>query len=89
VKAHHYEIRLMGQPSEQALARLAVGVEVADQRSESVLITGRIGQGDLRDLLVRISDLGLDIREIRRLPEGTSIGTQEKRIGDGISVPDG
>jgi hypothetical protein len=87
--AHHYEIRLLGAPSEQALAHLGVGVEVADQRSESVLITSRIGQGDLRELLVRISDLGLDIREIRRLSEGASIGMQGKRIGDGVGVPHG
>ncbi|HKC27378.1 MAG TPA: hypothetical protein VKB75_05155 [Jatrophihabitans sp.] len=40
-------------------------------RAETVLITSRIGQGDLRELLVRISDLGLDIRELRRLPEAS------------------
>lgn len=74
---HHYELRLLGTPPQRALAILRFGGSVAGQpeivtgRAETVLITSRIGQGDLRELLVRISDLGLDIRELRRLPEAS------------------
>ena len=70
---HHYELRLLGAPPERALAELGNGESMAG-RSETVLITSQIGPGDLRDLLVRISDLGLDIRELRRLPEATAGG---------------
>ena len=65
---HHYELRLLGTPPERALAELGAGAPVTG-RPETVLITSRLGQSDLRELLVRISDLGLDIRELRRLPE--------------------
>lgn len=68
---HHYQLRLLGTPPQQALAELGAGASVS-RESETVLITGRIGQGELRELLVRISDLGLDIRELRRLPEVVS-----------------
>ena len=74
---HHYELRLFGTPPELDLAELgssgstACPPEAVDDRAETVLITSPIGQGDLGELLVRISDLGLDIRELRRLPEAS------------------
>jgi hypothetical protein len=77
VTLHHYELRLLGTPPEQALAELGAGESMAGRpetvigRAETVLITSPIGQGDLSELLVRISDLGLDIREVRRLPEAS------------------
>jgi hypothetical protein len=80
VKLHHYELRLLGTPPKRAMAEFEAGTLLAGQgetlasRAETVLITSQIGQGDLRELLVRISDLGLDIRELRRLPEASQAG---------------
>ena len=73
--SHYYELRLLGTPPGRALAALGASPTVANQlatlaaaRGETVLVTHAIRQGDLSDLLIRMSDLGIDVRELRRLP---------------------
>jgi hypothetical protein len=65
---HEYELRLRGAVPRQVMAELSLGPR-AEQRSETILVTCKLNPHGLHDLLVRISDLGLDIRELRRLPE--------------------
>jgi hypothetical protein len=66
---HRYELRVMG-PQPDAIVLEDDAFDVVG-RAESVLITDRIGQDELRDLLVRISDLGLDLRELRRVSDAS------------------
>ncbi len=64
----HYEIRFRGS----APIGVMVGLRACDQvwqQGETVLITESINQRALQTLLLQLSDLGLEIREFRRLPE--------------------
>lgn len=65
---HQFELRLRGDVPETVAVELGAAPHVLRQ-SESVLVTGRISQRRLHELLVRMYDLGLDINEYRRLPE--------------------
>ena len=65
---HVYEINVHGQVSAGLLAELgACSRTVAP--TETVLITSKLGPDQLHTVVSRIVDLGLDVRELRRLPQ--------------------
>jgi hypothetical protein len=67
VTKHVYEINVHGAVSAGLLAELgARGPVVAP--TETVLITSGLRPDELHTLVGRIADLGLDVRELRRLP---------------------
>ena len=67
---HVYEINVHGSLSAGLLAELGAGVPVVAP-IETVLITSRLGPDQLHTVVGRIVDLGLDVREVRQLPESS------------------
>jgi hypothetical protein len=66
--SHHYELRLRGAVPDRLVLELDGGPRLLRQ-PETVVVTRSMDQRRLHNLLIRIADLGLDIRELRRLPE--------------------
>ena len=68
---HRYEVRLRGSVPAAVVADLS-GVPVPPCGEETLLLTRRMTQVRLQALLARFADLGLEIRELRRLAEPAS-----------------
>jgi hypothetical protein len=66
-----YEIHIKGRVSEQVLGAFA-GMDATVQPSETVLRGPVCDQAALHGLLDRIQALGLELIEVRRLPESLS-----------------
>jgi hypothetical protein len=66
VTMHVYEINVHGPVSAGLLAELGAHRPVVTP--ETVLITSRLDPDELHTIVGRIADLGLDMRELRRLP---------------------
>jgi hypothetical protein len=67
VTKHVYEINVHGPVSAGLLAELGARRHEVTP-TETVLITSRLGPDELHTIVGRIADLGLDVREVRRLP---------------------
>ena len=65
-----YEIRIAGRLDERATAAFA-GLDVADRGSVTV-IRGEFDQAGLHVLLDRVRALGLELMDIREVPEQSS-----------------
>jgi hypothetical protein len=63
-----YEIRIKGGMSDQLLAAFE-GMESTVQSAETVLRGPAVDQAALHGLLDRVQALGLELIEVRRLPE--------------------
>lgn len=68
MRAAIYEIHIKGRMSEQLLAAFE-GMDATLQSTETVLRGPALDQAALRGLLDRIQALGLELVEVRRLPE--------------------
>ena len=68
---HIYEINVHGRVSAGLLAELGAARPMVAP-TETVLITSRLGPDQLHRIVARIADLGLDMRELRRLPQGST-----------------
>ena len=64
---HVYEINVHGPVSAGLLAELGARRRTVTL-TETVLITSRLGPDELHTIVGRIADLGLDVREVRRVP---------------------
>jgi hypothetical protein len=69
VKRTSYEIHIKGRVSEQLLG-VFEGMDATVQSVETVLRGPVLDQAALHGLLDRIQALGLELVEVRRLPEG-------------------
>jgi hypothetical protein len=65
----HYEIRIRGRVSDAVLATFD-GLERDAERVETVLHGPVRDQAELHGLLHRVQSLGLELVEVRRLPNG-------------------
>lgn len=65
----HYEIRIRGRVSDVVLATFD-GLESDVERVETVLHGPVRDQAELHGLLHRVQSLGLELVEVRRLPNG-------------------
>ncbi len=63
-----YEIPIKGRISAQLVAAFA-GMEATVRPADTVLLGHSIDQAALRNLLDRIQGLGLELIEVRRLPD--------------------
>jgi hypothetical protein len=68
VEAHKFEIRIKGKVSEATLSAFE-GLHYSVQPIETVLTGPVPDQAALHGLLERIQSLGLELVEVRRLPE--------------------
>jgi hypothetical protein len=68
VEAHHFEIRIKGKVSEPVLHSFE-GLHFSVHPVETVLSGPVPDQAALHGLLDRIQSLGLELIEVRRLPE--------------------
>jgi hypothetical protein len=68
VEAHKFEIRIKGKVSEATLSTFE-GLHCSVQPVETVLSGPVVDQAALHGLLERIQSLGLELVEVRRLPE--------------------
>jgi hypothetical protein len=68
VEAHKFEIRIKGRVSEATLSAFE-GLHYSVQPIETVLTGPVPDQAALHGLLERIQSLGLELVEVRRLPE--------------------
>ena len=68
MNAPGYEIHIKGRVSEQLLSAFE-GVDAKVQAVETVLRGPALDQAALHGLLDRIQSLGLELTEVRRLPE--------------------
>jgi hypothetical protein len=68
VEAHNFEIRIKGKISEATLSAFE-GLHYSVQPIETVLTGPVADQAALHGLLDRIQALGLELVEVRRLPE--------------------
>jgi hypothetical protein len=68
VEAHNFEIRIKGKLSEAVLSSFE-GLHHSEQPIETVLTGPVADQAALHGLLERIQSLGLELVEVRRLPE--------------------
>jgi hypothetical protein len=73
VSSAGYEIRIKGRVSEQLLAAFE-GMDATVQSLETVLRGPVRDQAALHGLLDRIQSLGLELIEVRRLPESDDAG---------------
>ena len=64
-----YEIRIRGQVSKAVLSNFE-GLESDLEPVETVLHGPVRDQAELHGLLARVQDLGLELIEVRRLPQG-------------------
>jgi hypothetical protein len=62
-----YEIRVRGRVDEHLAHELGLAARV--EPVETVLSGAMAGQDDLHELLAELQDLGLELLEIRRLPD--------------------
>jgi hypothetical protein len=69
VKSTSYEIHVKGRVSEQLLG-VFEGMDASVKSVETVLRGPVLDQAALHGLLDRIQALGLELVEVRRLPEG-------------------
>jgi hypothetical protein len=69
VSTADYEIHVKGRVSEQLLSAFD-GMDATVQSVETVLRGPLLDQAALHGLLDRIQALGLELIEVRRLPEG-------------------
>jgi hypothetical protein len=69
----HYEIRIRGRVS-QAVLKTFDPLESDVERVETVLHGPVRDQAELHGLLHRVQALGLELIEVRRLPEGHESG---------------
>jgi hypothetical protein len=69
VSTADYEIHVKGRVSEQLLSAFE-GMDATVQSVETVLRGPLLDQAALHGLLDRIQALGLELIEVRRLPEG-------------------
>jgi hypothetical protein len=65
-RARQYEIRVRGRLDDAAEARFADFTDAVQTR-ETVLRGPIVDQAELRGILARLQDLGLELLEIRRL----------------------
>jgi hypothetical protein len=68
VQANHFEIRIKGKVSEATLSAFE-GLHHSVQPIETVLTGPVADQAALHGVLDRIQSLGLELIEVRRLPE--------------------
>ncbi len=68
-----YEIRIKGGMSDQLLAAFE-GMESTVQSAETVLRGPAVNQAALHGLLDRVQALGLELIEVRRLPDTPPAG---------------
>jgi hypothetical protein len=68
-----YEIRIKGGMSDQLLAAFE-GMESTVQSAETVLRGPAVDQAALHGLLDRVQALGLELIEVRRLPDSPPAG---------------
>lgn len=80
VRRTSYEIHIKGRVSEQLLGAFE-GMDATVQSVETVLRGPVLDQAALHGLLDRIQALGLELVEVRRLPEGVG-GQGEGRRPD-------
>lgn len=64
--ALRYEIRLRGRVGDHLAAALGLEAEVEPERS---VLSGRLTAPDLRAALARLEERGLEVIELRRLPD--------------------
>jgi hypothetical protein len=67
VRTHVYEINVKGELSPALLAELGATRTLPPQ-AETVITTHRLGPEQLYRIVARISDLGMDVLVLRRLP---------------------
>ena len=65
---HVYEIGAKGRVPTELLEELGAGTPVLAP-TETVLITGKINQDELHYTVRRIADLGLELCELRQVPD--------------------
>jgi hypothetical protein len=80
VTKHVYEINVRGPVSAGLLAELGARRRAVTP-TETVLITTRLGPDQLHTIVGRIADLGLDVREVRRVPRPPAPGAFTTRRG--------
>jgi hypothetical protein len=61
-----YEIRLSGRPAPEVVAGLGA-VRCAEEPAETVLLLTDLDADGLQQVIARLEDLGLELREIRQL----------------------
>ena len=83
VRRTSYEIHIKGRVSEQLLGAFE-GMDATVQSVETVLRGPVLDQAALHGLLDRIQALGLELVEVRRLPEG---GGGQGEGGQGTDPP--
>ncbi|MGZ4594027.1 MAG: hypothetical protein ACXV3C_09165 [Actinomycetes bacterium] len=66
-----YEIHLRGHLPPELVAGLGDATSI-EAPAETVLLTQRIDQEGLHQLIGRLRDLGIELLELRRTPEGDS-----------------
>ena len=66
--ALRYEIRLRGRVGDHLAAALGLEAEPEPEPERSVL-SGRLTASDLRAALARLEERGLEVIELRRLPD--------------------
>jgi len=69
--ARTYEIRLSGLVPTELLRAQVGNVEVAEPQLRTVLSARFVDQAELHGFLNRLQSLGLEVVEVRRLPEGS------------------
>jgi hypothetical protein len=67
VSKHVYEISVLGRVPDKLLTELGAGIPVLAP-TETVIVTGRVDQDQLHSIVSKIADLGLNLRELRRIP---------------------
>ena len=65
---HVFEIGAKGRVPRELLEELCAGAPVLAP-TDTVLITGKIDQDELHYTIRRIADLGLELRELRQVPD--------------------
>jgi hypothetical protein len=81
VRRTSYEIHIKGRVSEQLLGAFE-GMDATVQSVETVLRGPVLDQAALHGLLDRIQALGLELVEVRRLPEGDAGQAEGEREAD-------
>jgi len=69
--ARTYEIRLSGLVPTELLRAQVGNVDVAEPQLRTVLSARFVDQAELHGFLNRLQSLGLEVVEVRRLPEGS------------------
>lgn len=64
---HVYEISVLGRVPDELLAELGAGAPVPAP-SETVILTKKVDQKELHDIVSKVADLGLELRGLRRIP---------------------